>query len=353
MRLLVTGGAGFVGGNVCVSLATRYPEWDVVAFDNLHRRGSELNVPRLRANGVRFAHGDVRQRDDLLGLGRFDAVVEASAEPSVLAGRSGGADYLVQTNLVGAFNCLELCRRDDAHLVFLSTSRVYPMEALRGVAYAETGTRFELADEQPVPGASARGIAETFPLDGARTMYGATKLAAELLIAEYASAFGLRTTVDRCGVVAGPWQMGKVDQGVFSHWVLAHRLGRPLAYLGYGGSGKQVRDVIHVDDLTDLLAEQVVDPERWRGTVFNVGGGTAFSLSLLELTEHCRAITGRTVDVAADPSVRPDDVPIYVSDCSAIFAHTEWRPHRQPTTVLEDISNWAAAHETELRAALD
>jgi CDP-paratose 2-epimerase len=353
MRLLITGGAGFVGGNVSVSLATRHPEWEVVALDNLHRRGSELNVPRLRAHGVRFIHGDVRQRHDLLDLGRFDTVIEASAEPSVLAGRSGGADYLVWTNLVGAINCLELCRRDDAHLVFLSTSRVYPMEALRGVAYSETDTRFELGEEQAVVGVSSRGIAETFPLGGARSLYGATKLAAELLIAEYASAFRLRTTVVRCGVVAGPWQMGKVDQGVFSYWVLAHQLGKKLAYLGYRGTGKQVRDVIHIDDLTDLLAEQIADPEHWRDTVFNVGGGTAFSLSLLELTEHCRAITGRSVHVAADPTIRPDDVPIYVSDCSAIFAHTEWRPQRQPTTVLEDISEWAAAHEKELRAVLD
>ena len=112
------------------------------------------------------------------------------------------------------------------------------------------------------PGASPAGIAEDFPLEGARTLYGATKLAAELLVAEYADAFGLQAVIDRCGVIAGPWQMGKVDQGVFTYWMLAHHFGRPLRYIGYGGAGKQVRDLLHVDDLVDLVDEQLADPGR-------------------------------------------------------------------------------------------
>ena len=100
------------------------------------------------------------------------------------------------------------------------------------------------------------GVAEDFPLAGARTLYGSTKLAAELLIEEYRAAYGLRAVVNRCGVVAGPWQMGKVDQGVFTYWMLAHHFRRPLSYIGFGGSGKQVRDLLHVEDLIELLDEQ-------------------------------------------------------------------------------------------------
>src|SRR5688572_17351143 len=179
MRVLITGGAGFVGANVALGLASRHEGWRVVAFDSLHRRGSELNVPRLRQGGVEFVHGDVRDAEDLAEGGPVDAVVECSAEPSVLAGIDGGLDRLVKTNLLGAYTCLELCRRHGAQFVFLSTSRVYPVAHLRSLSLEETATRFELLDDQPMPGASSRGISEEFPLDGARTFYGTTKLAAE------------------------------------------------------------------------------------------------------------------------------------------------------------------------------
>ena len=225
MRVLITGGAGFVGGNLAVALAERQPDWEIVALDNLMRRGSELNLPRLREAGVEFVHGDVREPADLTAAGPFDAMVECSAEPSVLAG-FGDPSYSVQTNLLGAFNCLERARAEDAFVVFLSTSRVYPVAPQLELELEEAETRFELSASQPVAGAGPAGIAEDFPLTGARTLYGATKLSAELLIEEYADAFGLRAVINRCGVIAGPWQMGKVDQGVFSWWLLSHHFGR-------------------------------------------------------------------------------------------------------------------------------
>ena len=222
-RVLVTGGAGFVGASLAVALKQRHPDQEIIALDNLRRRGSELNLARLKQASVRFTHGDVRNADDLNRLPRIDALVECSAEPSALAGSADGAtDYPVRTNLLGAWHCLELARRDQAHVVFLSTSRVYPITPLQQLAIEQTPTRFKLKPEQPTPGASEHGIAEDFPLTGARTLYGATKLAAELLIEEYRAAFGLTTTINRCGVIAGPWQMGNAEQGVFAHWVLAH-----------------------------------------------------------------------------------------------------------------------------------
>src|SRR3954449_2878287 len=168
-RVLITGGSGFVGANLGVGLAERHPDWEITAFDNLKRRGAELNIPRLRATGIRFVHGDVRSQADLLALEPVDAVVECSAEPSALAGVTGSPDYVVQSNLVGAYHCLELARRDGAQLVFMSTSRVYPYGALDALPYEETDTRYEL---------TGSGVAEDFPLEGPRTLYGATKLAA-------------------------------------------------------------------------------------------------------------------------------------------------------------------------------
>ncbi len=351
MRVLITGGAGFVGANLGVSLASRHPDWEIVALDNLMRRGSELNLPRLRDAGIEFHHGDVRERDDLAAAGGFEAMVECSAEPSVLAGFAD-TSYSVQTNLVGAFNCLEAARRESAFVVFLSTSRVYPIAPQLELRLEQTESRFELSAEQPIPGASPRGIAEDFPLPGARTLYGATKLAAELLIEEYAEAFGLRAAVNRCGVLAGPWQMGKVDQGVFSWWLLSHHFDRPLNYIGFGGGGKQVRDLLHIDDLVDLVDEQLGDPEGWSGSVANVGGGRGCSLSLLEATDLCRELTGNEVEIGAEPETRPGDVPIYLSDCSRLFARTSWRPRRGARDVLADLLGWTLAHEDAVAEAL-
>ncbi len=352
-RVLVTGGAGFVGASVAIALAERHPDWELVALDNLKRRGSELNLPRLRAAGVRFVHGDVRERGDLDGLEPCQALVECSAEPSALAGLDGRTDYALRSNLLGAWNCLELARRDGAQVVFLSSSRVYPVAALGALALEERPTRLELAREQPLPGVSEAGVAERFPLEGARTLYGATKLAAELLVTEYRETFGLRAVVDRCGVIAGPWQMGKVDQGVFAHWMLAHLLGRPLSYIGFGGSGKQVRDLLHVADLVDLIELQLLAPAHWDGAVVNVGGGRACSLSLLETTALCRELSGRETPVAAADEERPGDVPVYLSDCARLFSLTDWRPRRGPSAVLRDIADWAMTHRDDVLTALN
>jgi CDP-paratose 2-epimerase len=350
--ILITGGAGFVGSNLAVWLAKRHPDLEIVALDNLHRRGSELNTPRLERAGVRFVRGDVREPADLEGLPPVDALIECSAEPAATSGADGETSFVFQTNVTGAYNCLELARRDGAFLVFLSTSRVYPVGALNGVAYEEAETRLELSAKQRLPGVSLNGISEDFPLAGSRTLYGATKLAAELLIEEYREMFGLRAVVNRSGVIAGPWQMGKQDQGVFAFWLLAHHFGLPLSYFGYGGGGKQVRDMLHVRDLAELISEQLEEPGRWDGHTLNVGGGRDHSLSLAETTELCRQLTGTDFQVGSEPEARARDVPIYISDCGRLQAMTDWRPKLSPSETLRETSEWIAAHKSAIGEAL-
>jgi CDP-paratose 2-epimerase len=349
-RVLITGGAGFVGANLAVGLAQRHPEWGLVAFDNLHRRGSALNLPRLEGAGVEFVRGDVRDPDALAATAPVDALVECSAEPSALTGIQGDTEYPVHTNLTGAYNCLELARKEGAGFVFLSTSRVYPYERLNEVALEETATRFEMPGGER--GVTANGISEDFPLDGARTLYGATKLAAELLVTEYRANFGVATVVNRCGVIAGPWQMGKVDQGVFTHWMLHHVFARPLNYIGYGGTGKQVRDLLHVEDLVELIDEQLLHPQHWSGMIANVGGGRERSLSLCETTEICRELTGTRIEIGRTTAPRPGDVPVYISDCSRLYGRTEWRPARSGEQTLRDIFEWVAANRDEIAGTL-
>jgi CDP-paratose 2-epimerase len=351
-HILVTGGAGFVGSALALRARQTWPDATVTAFDNLRRRGSELNLPRLRAAGVRFVHGDIRNPADLAPLGRdLDLLLECSAEPSVLAGYDGDPSYVIDTNLAGTIHCLELARKASAAFVFLSTSRVYPIRALNDIRVDETATRFEMADQQDLTGVTAAGIGENFTLQGTRSIYGSTKLASELLIAEYHEAFGLPTIVNRCGVIAGPWQMGKVDQGVFSLWMARHLSGGTLTYNGWNGLGKQVRDLLHVDDLADLVVTQVGLLETLSGQLFNAGGGRACSLSLVETTALCEEISGRRIAIVPSPDTRVADIRIYVTDNARVTAATGWAPQRTPTDVLRDLHDWLVSHAASLAQA--
>jgi len=350
--ILVTGGAGFVGSNLCLHLKARDPEARVVAFDNLRRRGSELNLPRLKAAGVEFVHGDIRNPEDLEFDGEADLLLECSAEPSVLAGFNSSPDYVLKTNLVGTLNLLEYCRRHGTRMLFLSTSRVYPIDSLCNLTMEETATRFELVGNQGFAGVSARGITEDFPLAGARSLYGATKLASEMFIEEYAYAYSLEAIVNRCGVIAGPWQMGKVDQGVVVLWVARHVFGGPLSYIGFGGSGKQVRDVLHIADLCDLVDLQIAGFEKLRGSVFCAGGGREVSFSLLELTATCEQVTGKKIPIRPVAESRPADIPIYLTDSSKLTAATGWTPRRSVETLVRDTWEWIKANERDLAPLL-
>jgi CDP-paratose 2-epimerase len=340
MNILVTGGAGFVGSSIALALKQERPRANVCVFDNLRRRGSELALERLRRNGVVFVHGDVRNPADLLDAGAFDVLIECSAEPSVHAGYSNSPSYVLQTNLVGTIHCLEAARQFGAAVVFLSTSRVYPVNRLRSLPLQQEHARLDIPAGTTGPGWSREGIAREFPLDGHRTIYGATKLASELLIEEYRAAFGLRAIVNRCGVIAGPWQMGKVDQGFVALWAARHLYGGRLSYKGFGGHGHQTRDVLHVLDLCDLVARQIDGIDRYDGRVLNVGGGHERSVSLRELTALCEERTGRTIAFEPRPETDPADVPYYVSDNREVSAVVGWAPQRPLTQVLDDVFEW-------------
>ena len=333
-RVLVTGGAGFVGSTLALAWKRDSPETEVIALDNLKRRGSELALPRLRSGGVTFVHGDVRT---------IELLIECSAEPSVHAGYGQSPGYLVNTNLTGLINCLEHLRRTGGDLVFLSSSRIYPIAGLRALTLERQGERLVC----PLP-----GISEAFPLSGARSLYGATKLAAELMIEEYRAMYGLRAVINRCGVIAGPWQMGKVDQGFVVLWMARHVYGGRLSYSGFGGEGLQVRDILHAEDLFGLVRIQVADLARHDGAVWNIGGGLAVSVSLRELTRHCSDLTGRRLDIGSDPETRPADIPWYVSDHGVATAACGWRPARDVGVILGDIHRWLVSNRAALEPIL-
>jgi CDP-paratose 2-epimerase len=350
-HLLITGGAGFVGSNLALFFRESFPDVAVTALDNLKRRGGELSLRRLQPAGVRFVHGDIRCLEDLEDLADFDVLIDCSAEPSVQAGVTGSPRYVLNTNLAGTLNCLESARLRGAAFLFLSTSRVYPMRRLNDLPFHEDASRFRW-DQADVPGYSGHGVAEEFPLDGARSFYGSSKLACEQILQEYVHSYGLKALVNRCGVLAGPWQMGKVDQGVVTLWVARHYFQKPLQYVGFGGQGKQVRDLLHVRDLFDLLVLQMRGIERWRGQVYNVGGGLGVSVSLRELTGLCEEATGKRIAITPVPETSPVDIRIYLTDARRVQQDYGWRPTRMASRIVEDIHAWIHEQRNDLEGIL-
>jgi CDP-paratose 2-epimerase len=349
VRILISGGAGFIGSTIARSFQEKSCN-QVVVLDNLRRRGSELNLLSFKKMGVEFHHGDVREPDDLLDVpGNFDLMIEASAEPSVQAGQQGSPAYVIGTNLQGTINCLEYARKKAGLFAYLSTSRVYSISSLRAIQLDETPQRFEVAAQQILPGISERGIDESFPTNKPRSLYGATKLASELLIQEYVDSYGIKAIVNRCGVIAGPGQFGKTDQGVISLWVANHCFGLPLNYKGFGGKGKQVRDVLHPLDLVALLSKQIEKPGYWDGEQFNIGGGRLISVSLLELTDLCREIVGSSVAIGSTENTERVDVPLYLTDYSKAQRCFDWRPQRDIETIVSEIAGWVRSNEDALR----
>lgn len=350
-NILITGGAGFVGSNLALKLNADYPEIHITVLDNLKRRGSELSLKRLKSADIEFIHGDIRNREDLV-LDNVDLLIECSAEPSVMAGINSAPDYLMNTNLVGTLNCLEVARAKKADCLFLSTSRVYPISYINGLKFNESDDRFDILDNQSTPGASAKGIAENFPLDKPRSLYGTTKLASEMVVAEYVDTYGLNAIVNRCGVITGPWQMGKIDQGVFVLWVAKHYFKQSLSYIGYGGEGKQVRDFIHIDDLYQAIKLELDNFDEYSGGVYNIGGGLANSVSLKELTALCENITGNKIEISSVKEDRPADLRFFITDSTKFLEKSGLKWQKDAEATIKDIYEWIRDNEKDLKPIL-
>lgn len=340
-----------MGSSLAIALKTNYPAYEIFCLDNLKRKGSELNVARLAQAGITFVHGDIRNKEDFDLLPAVDTAM-ASAEPSCWQDLTVLPIYSINTNLFGTVNCLNYALKHRAGFIFLSTSRVYPIKTIETLNFAETETRFATTDEQPVKGVSSKGIAEDFPLDGARSLYGTTKLASELIIQEYNEFYGLKTVINRCGVITGPWQMGKVDQGVMVLWIAKHYWEQQLGYFGYGGTGKQTRDMLHIADLYRLIDWQLHNLEAINGEILNAGGGLTSSTSLQELTQICREVTGKTIPIKQVAETRTADIRMYITDIRKSLCQRGWAPQIGVRQIVEDITDWLDRNNKALEPIL-
>jgi CDP-paratose 2-epimerase len=348
MKILITGICGFVGSTLARTLAQSGGSHTLIGFDNFIRPGSESNRADLKALGVKLYHGDLRFPSDLEAIPAVDFVIDAAANPSVLAGVDGktSSRQLIEHNLIGTVNMLEFCKQHRAGFILLSTSRVYSIAPLASLPVTTVDQAFRPSplDSSLPPGLTAAGLDETFATGAPISLYGATKLASEALALEYGETFNLPVFINRCGVLAGAGQFGRADQGIFAYWLNSYLRRRPLKYIGFGGHGHQVRDCLHPRDLVPLLLKQMsAGPIPVADRLINCSGGAVSARSLRQLSDWCANKFGPH-SVAADTTPRAFDIPWIILDSAKATRVWGWQPQTSTDAILEEIAAHAQAN---------
>lgn len=316
MSILISGICGFVGSSLARILKENQPDIKVFGFDNFSRPGSHLNRHALESLGIKVFHADVRNVADMEQLPAAEWLIDAAANPSVLAGVDGvsSAKQVVENNLYGTVNMLEYCRKHKAGFILLSTSRVYSIVELQKIPLSPVNDALLVDDKKnSVPHVSSAGIREGFSTSAPISIYGSTKLCSEVLALEYGETYGLPVWINRCGVLAGAGQFGRPDQGIFAYWVNAFRSKQPLRYIGFGGTGHQYRDCLHPRDLASLVEKQMKAGAGVKERLINVGGGAGNAMSLKQLSNWCEARYGAK-EIVSVKEDRQLDVPWVVMD---------------------------------------
>ena len=341
MKILITGISGFVGSTISIELLKHGMDIDIIGIDNLSRNGSEKNISKLTDKQIKIYRRDIRCESDFDSLPKVDWVIDCAANPSVLAGISGrgSSRQLMEHNLLGTINLLEYCKRHKSGLILMSTSRVYSAHELANIPVKPSNERYLLGKSE-ITGFSELGISELFPTSAPISLYGASKLASEQLILEYSHAFDFPVWINRCGVIAGAGQFGKADQGIFSYWIHSFKEKNPLKYIGFSGTGFQVRDALHPKDLAPIIMRQICEPNWEAPKIVNLGGGIKNSLSLKELSTWCENRFGANVVVSSQEK-RPMDAPWIVMDSSVAQNAWNWSPKIGVDQILEEIASFA------------
>jgi CDP-paratose 2-epimerase len=342
MRVLITGICGFAGSELARKLLVAREGLRICGIDNLSRAGSETNLASLRALGCEVTIADLRDPAVLEAQPASDWLIDAAANPSVLAGTAGHspAKELLEVNLFSTVPMLEYCRKHQAVFTLLSTSRVYAINALRSIPLTVKADAYEPVASSQWTG----GIPEDFSTASPVSLYGASKLCAETLALEYGSAFDFPVWINRCGVLAGAGQFGKADQGIYSYWIHRWAAQAPLNYIGFGGQGWQVRDCLHPGDLVPLLLKQFdAGTPKDRIQTFNLSGGASSATSLRQLSNWCAERLGPHLP-GENPAKRPFDLPWVVLNPSLAQTVWGWEPQTSATAIFEQIAEHALSH---------
>ena len=330
MKILITGGCGFVGSNIAIYLKKKLKKVRICSLDNLMRKGSKENRNRLLIHNIKNYKINIEKFKKIQSLEKFDLIIDCCAEPAIEASKKE-QDRVFNTNLIGTFNILKKCINDKANIIFLSSSRVYSIEKLRAMVKNQNIR---------TPLKIGKKITEKFETESASSLYGFTKLASEKLIKEFFFKQNLKYIINRFAVIAGPWQFGKQDQGFIPLWVARHLYKKSLSFIGFGGHGNQIRDVIHIKDVCEIIYLQIKNLRKVNNNIFNIGGGSSNAISLRDLTYKCQRLTKNKIKIKRVKNTSIYDVPYFVTDNSKVFKFYKWKPSINIDNILYDIYKW-------------
>jgi CDP-paratose 2-epimerase len=336
MKVIVTGGCGFVGSNICVFLKNL--SFDVVSVDNLSKTYSKLNLNRLSNLNIKNYNINVSDKNKFIKLNyKSDIIIDCCADPAVEFSR---IDILknINNNLITTYNVLEKAKKDNSKLIFISTSRIYPIKDSRQKfdAFLKKKKFFLFK--------------EASNIIGPKTIYGFSKLASEMLIKEYNYAFNIDYLINRCGLITGPWQFGKVEQGLVSLWLWKHlNKDNNLYYKGYNGSGNQIRDILFINDLCELVYLQIKKFKKIKNQTFCVGGGIKNSVNLNQLTKICEEITKNKLKIKRDLDTSIYDIPFYITSLDKVKKYYNWHPKTDLKIGLYAILEWMKKNYTLIK----
>ena len=327
MKILITGGCGFVGSNLAIYLKRNKIGSTINSLDNLSRRGSILNLKRLNKEKIKNFKIDIINNKALQNLPRYDLIIDCCAEAAVEASKKE-IDRVFFTNLLGTFNILKKCAKDKSNIIFLSSSRVYSIEQLKKKFFS---------------------IDENFNTSEPKSIYGYCKKSSEDLIKEFSFIYKIKYIINRFGVISGPWQFGKQDQGFVSLWVWKHINKKKLNYIGFGGKGLQVRDVLHIKDACRLIALQIKKINKIYNLTINVGGGMKNSISLKELTKICQKITSNKIKISSIKKTSIYDIFSYITNNKKVKKKYNWEPKINFLQIIKDVYKWMFSNKKILK----
>ena len=336
MKILVTGGCGFVGTNLSLYLNSK--GFDVHSLDNLSRKGSKYNLTLLKKRKIKNFKINIENFKFIKKLPKYDLIIDCCAEAAVEVSKTD-VDRVFYTNLVGTFNVLKKCTKDKSNIIFLSSSRVYSIDLLN-----------KLKNKINKNISKKFLINKNLSTNGPKSIYGFTKLSSEDLIKEFSYLFKIKYIINRLGVISGPWQFGKQDQGFVSLWLWSHLNKKKLNYIGYGGKGNQVRDIIHIEDVCSLIYKQIKVIKKRHNLLVDIGGGKSNAISLKELTKICEKVTQNKIKFGSNKLTSDYDIPYFVTDNRKVSKLYKWKPNKKINDIINDMYSWMKLNHKMLRS---
>ena len=330
MKILITGGCGFIGSNLAVFLKNKNKNFEINTLDNFFRSGSKFNLVRLKNNAIKNYNYDIKETKFLKKLPKYDLIIHCAAEPAIEVSKKNLTEVF-HINLVGTLNVLQKCVSDKSKLIFLSSSRVYSINELTKLRRKKTH------------------INEQFSTGYPNSIYGFSKKSSEELIKEYSYLYEIKYIINRLAVISGPWQFGKQEQGFVSLWVWRHLNNKKLNYIGFGGRGQQTRDVMHIKDFCELINIQIKKINKINNIILNVGGGPKNVISLKKLTKMCETETNRSVPIGSIKKTSIYDIPYFITDLNKVQKTYKWRPKLNVRQIINDIYKWMILYRKNLK----